>query len=477
VPQLDSLTATLRDAAGCGLDTVSYGADEIAAMAVDVPLADERAAALVDVLATAAFMRYGMHLSCGSFDPSELSDIVRLPRRYPDLANALSQALAAKSIRAALAALEPPSSGYARLKRLLAIYRLRETSGGWPLVPQGRYLRHGDTGSAVAALGRRLFLGGFLDSVTSDGVRTFDPFLTQAVRRFQARHGLDTTGWADQATLDALNAPLSWRIGQICANLDRYRWVPDIDSGRMILINLPEFELYAMNNGRQEMRMKVIVGWHQARTPVFSDSIVAVVFHPAWTIPRDVARQELLPRFQNRPSTVTADSFAIFDGWGDSARPVKFESVDWKSVNEKEMDRFKVVQLPGPTNPQGDVKFAMTNEMQIYLHASHETDLFTWNNRGMSHGCIRVERPPELACRVLCGKAGWDSASIARAFADPVTRGVSLNERAPVMIVYISAFVDAAGYPNFRPDIYGYDSLQIAMTSEKSGRGLAWLLR
>jgi L,D-transpeptidase YcbB len=476
-PQLDSLAAALYDADGFGLDPSAYSPDEIAAGIAVMPFADENAAAHFDLQATSAFMRYGIHLSSGSFDPSQLSDTVALPRTYPNLKNVLSRALEAGSIRASLEGLQPRSLGYIQLIRLLAAYRMREMAGGWPAVPTRRYLHHGDTGSAVAALGRRLFLGGFLDSITGENIRAFDTSLTQAVRRFQACHGLDTTGWADQATLEALNAPISWRIGQLRANLDRYRWVPDLDKGHTLLINLPEFQLYAMEDGRYRMTMKVIVGWRMAHTPVFSDSIVDVIFHPAWTIPRDVAREELLPRLQSRPSTVTADSFAIYDGWGDSARPIHFESIDWNKVNGAAMDRFKTIQLPGPTNPEGDIKFAMTNGMAIYLHASHETELFSWNNRGMSHGCIRVERPPALACYLLCGTGGWDSASIARALSDPPTRSISLYKRAHVLIVYLSAFIDTAGYPNFRPDIYGYDSLQTAITAVKAGRGLAYLLQ
>ena len=474
--QLDSLTATLRSAQSAGLDPATYLGSDIAAKAAGMPFANENAAADLDLQATSAFMLYGLHLSAGSIDPSTLGDTGIQQRCYPDLESVLRRALNRGTIRRSLSALEPRSIGYAQLQGLLGAYRTCESAGGWPVVPTERYLRHGDSGPAVRALRTRLWMGGWLDSTEGKSSREYNPSLTTAVRRFQACHGLDTTGWADQATLEALNAPLHWRIGQICANLDRFRWIPDGDTGRSLLVNIPEFVLYAREGGRNRVSMKVIVGWRMAHTPIFSDSIVAVIFHPAWTVSRSVAREELLPRLQNDPSSVSADSFAIYDGWGDSARRVNATSIDWNAINGAEMDRFKIVQLPGPTNPEGSIKFAMTNTQDIYLHASPATELFTWNNRGMSHGCIRLEHPFELARYLLSGMGEWDSASIARALANSLTRSISLSRRVHALIVYKTAFIDAAGFPNFRPDIYGFDSLQIAIMSAKTSKGLTHLL-
>jgi murein L,D-transpeptidase YcbB/YkuD len=474
---LDSLAAVIRNAGLDGLVPSVYYADGIAS-GVGKHAANARTGAAFDVKASAAFLLFALHLNAGTIDPSALGGAWVVQPHYPDLAALLNSAMKDGSIGTSLAALRPNSAEYSQVKRLLADYRDLERTGGWPFVPDDHPLHHGDTGSAVAALKERLSRGSRLGPSANTG-DTFDENVIQSVRNFQACHGLDTTGWADSATLAALNTPIGYRIGQIIANLDRCRWVQALRAGRRVLINIPEFHLFAYGSPKEHFDMRVIVGWEMARTPVFCDSVDSVVFQPIWTVPRSVAREEFLPRLQRDRSFRWIDSFVVYDGWDDTARRVDPRSIDWKSIDTLRIDRYRFTQNPGPANPLGSVKFVMTNNMQIYLHAAPKADagLFSWKNRSMSHGCIRLERPFDLALYCLQGMSKWDSAAVAGAMNDTATCSVDLSNRIPVQIIYQTVFIDTTGRTNFRPDIYGYDSLQIRLmalqSSDTSGMPVA----
>ncbi len=418
---------------------------------------EPRLLADTDILLTRSFLKHAAHLHTGLVDPTRLPADWHLGPRRADLVEVLEQALATRDVAGALARLEPAQPGYAALRGLLERYRGIARAGGWPVVPPGAPLRRGSAGERVRVLRARLAAEGDLDRARAGGA-TFDAALAAAVRRFQARHGLDTTGVVGERDRVELAVPVAARIRQIALNLERWRWLPASLGGRHLLVNIPGFTLEAREGDRAVLTMRVIVGREMSRTPMFSDSITYLVFNPVWELPVEIAKNEVLPAIQKDPEYLAKNHLRLYERHGRRPREVDPAQVDWSKVTPEEFG-FAVKQDPGPENSIGHVKFMCPNQFAVYLHDTPAGRLFTATERDYSHGCVRVERPLELALYLLRGKAGWDSVRIAAAFDTLRNKVVQLPEPVPVHILYWTTWVDDHGVAQFRRDVYAVDSL------------------
>ena len=419
--------------------------------------AEPRLLAETDILLTRSFLKHAMHLHSGLIDPARLPSDWYLNPRRADLVNVLEQALATRDVAGALADLEPAHPGYAALRTLLERYREIARAGGWRGVPPGRPLRRGSAAERVRLLRERLAAEGDLDRSLAGG-ETFDAALVAAVRRFQARHGLDTTGVVGERDRVELDVPVEARIRQITLNLERWRWLPASLGERHLLVNIPGFTLEAREPDRAVLAMRVVVGRELSRTPMFSDSITYLVFNPIWELPIEIAKNEVLPAIQKDPEYLVKNHLRLYERHGRGKREVDPAKVDWQKVTPEEFG-FAVKQDPGPENSIGHVKFMCPNQFAIYLHDTPAGHLFSATQRDYSHGCVRVERPLELALYLLRGKAGWDSARIVAAFDTLKNKVVQLPEPVPVHILYWTTWVDDRGVAQFRRDVYAVDSL------------------
>jgi murein L,D-transpeptidase YcbB/YkuD len=268
---------------------------------------------------------------------------------------------------------------------------------------------------------------------------TYSGALVEGVKHFQARHGLDSDGVLGSATLRALNVPLSQRARQIELTLERWRWLPHSFARPPIIVNIPEFELRALDeSGRAALRMKVVVGkayGHQ--TPVFSAEMTYLIFRPYWDVPESIARKELLPKAAADPEYFVKNHY---------------ETVPTASGGSR------VRQAPGPDNALGGVKFLFPNEYNVYLHGTPAVELFSKSRRDFSHGCIRVEKPEELATWVLRNKPEWTRERIREAMNSAQSLRVNLDTPIPVLIVYGTTVVAGDGDIRFFDDIYGFDA-------------------
>ena len=418
---------------------------------------EPRILAETDVLLTRSFIKHAAHLSSGLIDPARLPSDWHLNPRRVDLVKALEQALATHDVAGALRGVEPPHPGYAALRSLLERYREIARVGGWSVLPPGRPLRRGSAGERVRLLRQRLAAEGDLDRALAGG-ETFDAPLVAAVRRFQERHGLDTTGVVGEHELAELDVPVKARIRQIALNLERWRWLPAALGERHLLVNIPGFALEARERERAVLAMRVVVGKEMSRTPMFSDSITYLVFNPVWELPVEIAKNEVLPAIQKDPEYLAKNHLRLYRGRGHEAREVDPAKVDWKRLTPEEFG-FAVKQDPGPENSIGHVKFMCPNQFAVYLHDTPAGHLFSATQRDYSHGCVRVERPLELALYLLRGKSDWDSARIAAAFDTLKNKVVRLPEPVPVHILYWTTWVDDRGRAQFRRDVYAVDSL------------------
>lgn len=429
--------------------------------------------AVLDLELTRRFLDYGADLLGGRLDPKVVSSEWYIRARRSTIDGTLRGAVQAQEFPGIVAPLRPHQPEYAELVKALAGYRELLRQGGWPEVRGRGRLRHGDQGARVAVLRRRLRMTGDLrDSAEHKPV--YDRAVAKAVARFQARHGIPSNGIVGAATLAALNVPVQVRIRQIQLNLERYRWLPAEFEPRYIFVNIPDYRLYGYDVGKPVLTMRVVVGDEYGKaTPVFADSMTFVVFRPYWHVPQRILVREILPRIKKKRSYLVRHHFEVVDAKRESV-VLNPRRINWSRVD---LTRVRVRQRGGdPTNPLGLVKFMFPNQFAVYLHDTPTRKLFNRQDRTLSHGCVWVEKPVELADYVLAGQDDWGEKKIREAMQTAHSAGgdggaerdsVTLERPVPVYIVYLTAFV-RDGILNFRRDPYGKDREAIARLGKLS---------
>ncbi len=445
----EALVPLLGASAEDGLDPDVYHLDRIAA-AFAAGAAIPEAGADRDLLLSDAFLRLGEHLLRGRLDPATLYEKWYPTRRERDLAAVLEEALASGDFGGALASLRPQHPAYARLREALA--RARAAGGDLPVILPARTLEVGHESSRTPLVRGRLALFG--EAVADGGGRVYTEALAEAVRRFQARHGLEANGTLDTPTRHALNrSPEDW-AETILLNLERWRWLPDDLGDRHVFVNLPAFRLQVIEDGAEALAMNVVVGKQSWYTPVLSDTMEAVIFHPTWGVPGSIASVETLPLARSRGAGyLSSRGYTVYHR-GARVDPA---AVDWAQAGAGE---YSFIQSPGPANPLGTVKFAFPNERDIYIHDTNQQRLFGRARRAYSHGCIRAAEPRGLAAHVLAWQ-GWDEAQVEAAFAKRRTQSVALGAPLPVHLVYFTAHAGEGGL-SFYDDVYGHDAVLAA---------------
>jgi murein L,D-transpeptidase YcbB/YkuD len=336
----------------------------------------------------------------------------------------------------------------------LARYRAIAASGGWPTVAEGPTLRPGDTDSRIQAMGRRLAVTGDLsDSALSAISDRYSPELEQAVRRFQARHGLDVDGVVGPGTLRAMNVSAAQRVRQLEINLERARWVLDDISDYFILVNIAGFRVYVVRDREIVWETRAQVGRPYRKSPVFRDEMKYLVLNPTWTAPYSIATRDLLPQIKQDPEFFETRGFDLLDRNGNRVNP---SSVDWSGVTTNSFP-YTLVQRPGPANAMGRVKFMFPNPHAVYLHDTPSRYLFDRADRTFSSGCIRIENPFELA-EILLGPDGWDQERFSDVLDTKKERTVFLSQPVPVLLLYWTAQASPDGTVSFFPDVYQRDA-------------------
>lgn len=359
-----------------------------------------------------------------------------------------------KAVRDAATAVGVLGAQYQRLQAQLQRHLALADAGGWPEVPDGLTIRPAAADSRLETLLRRLRISGDISAADMPvSTSHYNAILQNAVRGFQARHGLEVDALVGKTTLRTLNVPVEKRIDQIRVNLDRLRQQLDHESGDLILVNIPAFKTYVIRDGKIIWAANVIVGDRENKTPIFRTALTGVVFNPTWSVPYSIASKEMLPKIKQDPSFFRRGNYDLFDRAGNLIDP---SSVDWSAV-EKRTFAFTLVQQPGPLNQLGQIKFTMPNEYSVCMHDTPTKSLFDKSTRAFSHGCIRLDEPLGLAEVLLRGEQ-WTRDQIQSQVEARETRSVSLAEPLPVHVVYWTAEVDDLGVMHFYDDIYEWDA-------------------
>ncbi|MEO0003592.1 MAG: hypothetical protein RLZZ22_1284 [Pseudomonadota bacterium] len=495
LPQARAALSLLADASSHGLVPQDYDAAGLARTLAH-PLASPREADAADQALTRAFERYLSELHRGRVDPASLRHDFQPARADPfDAAQALRLALERQDLAAAVAAAVPQLPLYGHLRVALARYRQLAGHPAWasplpplPRAPKSRSakLEPGQHWAGLELLAQRLRALGDLapadplpgtvaapaslpPPAASEASR-YEGELVEAVRRFQLRHGLETDGVIGATTWTQLGIDPAARARQIELALERLRWTPLLRSRRMVVVNLPEFVLRAYevaDDGRVQLALesRVVVGRAlDTRTPLFDADMRFIEFSPYWNIPPSIARSETVPKLRRDPG--------YFDRMG-----LEFVHPDGRvdqGLSSARLDAvlaggLRIRQRPGERNALGDIKFVFPNADNIYLHHTPAVDLFGRARRDYSHGCIRVEKPVELAEFVLRGMPGWDRARIQAAMAQGKSNTLRLAEPVPVLLSYGTTLVKGAQIFFFN-DIYGHDRVLAQALQQRSLR-------
>lgn len=472
-PARDVIDALLQ-AGQRGLDPEDYDAASLDSIARELganpdPPADLRA--LFDVALTVALFRHISDLHIGRVNPANLNIGFNIePKKY-DLPALVRAAVAENRISVMIAEVEPELLEYRLLEQALARYReLAEDTTLRPLPTSAGNVEVGDPYEGVPQLRRLLVALGDLDEATTAASPSplYEGEIVEAVKRFQARHGRTVDGILGPATLEALNVPLPRRVEQIELALERLRWLPTLDARRFIAVNVPAFQLWALEPAGETSaaaaNMRVVVGKAlNTQTPVFMEDMRWLEFRPYWNVPYGITVREILPQVRADPAYLDQHAYEIVPRFGDEVQALPATD---ENIEKLGSGQLKLRQRPGPDNSLGLVKFIFPNDASVYLHGTPATQLFARSRRDFSHGCIRVEDPIGLAEFVLKDEpGGWTRERIVAAMSRERPNRVVLEKPIPVMIFYTTALVRLNGEIHFYDDIYGHDETLAAALS------------
>jgi murein L,D-transpeptidase YcbB/YkuD len=391
---------------------------------------------------------------------------LRAPAQAPKQAVTKSPQPAAKTPRAARAPSTPESRSaaalalsadpvfdegtYQRIKETLLSYAAIQVRGGWPMLPADAKLMPGASGADVALLRRRLVISDDLAPGQEQG-DTYDAAVVEAVKRFQLRHGLEANGSVGPQTLKALNVPVTARIKQLEASIERLLGMDFVFAERYVVVNIPAAFVEAVSHDKVERRYRVIVGKVDKPSPTLTAHITAVNLNPTWTVPLSITKNEIIRHMRRDPTYLSRMHMRVLGARDEEVSP---QSIDWASDRSP---NFTIRQDSGNFNALGNVKIDMPNPYSVYMHDTTTRNLFADDYRFDSHGCTRVDNVRYLAAWILEDMPNWNRAAIDAGIAAGGLKVINLPHKIPVAWVYLTGWVTRDGTVNFRDDVYKHD--------------------
>ena len=465
-PQAQQAVASLAKADEQGLNAADYEAEALGKWLADInaaPAAAPADLAAFDTALSLALARYVSHLSLGRINPKRVNFSLDIEPKKLDLPALLRKVAASDNADALLAAQAPKLRFYEHLKTALARYRQLAKDAPALQISLPPKFKPGDKHADVAKIRQRLsLLGDLAEGGGNDPSPVYDKPLAEAVKRFQARHGLTADGVLGKGTQAQLNVAPAERVKQILLGLERLRWLPDHIEGRYLMANIPSFQLFGFHNGsaaeRPDLEMNVIVGEaiDGRNTPVFHSDMTYVNFRPYWNVPYAITLKEYVPLLSRNPGYLGGHDMEIVNSF---AADAKVYAASRGNVQQLASGALKLRQRPGPKNALGLVKFTFPNTNNVYFHSTPAQGLFKRTRRDFSHGCVRVEYPVKLAEFVLKDQPEWTEEKIVAAMQADKPKIVTLKPSIPVYIFYSTVLADAGGQAMFYHDLYGHDAI------------------
>jgi L,D-transpeptidase YcbB len=348
-----------------------------------------------------------------------------------------------------------------RIKEAALSYEDIAVRGGWPAIPADAKFAIGTPDPNDDLLRKRLIITGDLAADKLTG--PFDEEVTEAVMRFQNRHGLAATGTVTPRTLAALNVPVQKRIKQLEASLERIENMNFTFGQRYVVVNLPAAFAEAVENDKVVRRYRVIVGKTEKPSPTLTAEITSVNLNPTWTVPSSISKTEISAHMRKDPGYLARMHMEVLDSHD---APIDPHSVDWSGNHTP---NFTVRQQSGTFNALGAVKIDMPNPYSVYMHDTNQHNLFSDDYRFDSHGCSRVDNVRDLAAWLLQEEMPkWNRAAIDAAIATGQREDIALPKKVPVAWIYLTAWMTRDQTIQFRNDIYDQDEQLLEATAEEA---------
>jgi len=420
----------------------------------------------LELLLTDAFLSLSYHYETGILAPKQ-GGIEWYSRQTPsrDPIQILTEAIDTDRVAETLTETLPQTQEYKKLRLALVDYRKIALKGGWKPIPPGKTLTVGQRDWRVPLLRKRLIASHDLsETISPPDKKLMNEDLSEALKNFQARHGIKKTGSLNSTTLKALNVSTQKRIRQILMNLERLRWLPHNFGNRYIAVNIADFSLRAIQDNKTILEMPVIVGSLYKQTPIFTGMMNNVVLNPYWYVPKSIIIESILDKIKKDPNYLRTNQFKILRKTGSKGwREVQPEEMNWDKIEDENLD-LTLRRDPGPGNPLGQIKFIFSNAFSIYLHDTNEKDLFKKGTRTLSSGCIRLAKPFELFHFVMNSNPKtdppkWDKNRIKEILDKKEQINIPIQKPVPIHMLYQTAWVDENNSLQFREDVYGRDEL------------------
>jgi murein L,D-transpeptidase YcbB/YkuD len=478
----NTLEKLIHQATDLGLQPDDYAIDliedKLAAIYSNNPIMNADVIAL-DIQISEMFFLFSTHLREGKI--KNLTAVgkavwIREPKQYMiNDVQLLLHANESEQLIGVTKILQPANRQYASLQKALIQYRSLEINNTSLIaIASKEKIKPNDRHAMIPSIRRRLALEELkeiyqpVDSCLQTDSLLYDQALSNLIKNFQSKNGLEPDGIVGEKTVKFLNQSLKEKADIIALNMERIKWQPDNYGDNYVVVNIPEYKLRLFQNQKKEFEMKVIVGSPDKPTPVFKDALEYIVFSPTWTVPTSILKEEVIPHLV-RDSLHYADKNYLFYKNETVINP----SAETWNIETTNPYQYRVVQQPGPDNALGLVKFIMPNHMNVYLHDTPNHSLFSKSYRALSHGCIRLSEPAKFAEYLLKNQKGWDAEAIDTAMHSTEPYRLLLKKRFEVQLEYRTAWVDENGEVNFREDIYGHDKTQLKQLLTKDLSPLA----
>jgi murein L,D-transpeptidase YcbB/YkuD len=348
-----------------------------------------------------------------------------------------------------------------RIKDAALSYSDLAVRGGWPTIPADAKFVVGVQGPQDELLRQRLLISGDLAADKASG--PYDDAVAEAVKRFQVRHGLASTGVVTPRTIAALNVSVQKRIRQLEASLERLDNMSFGFGQRYVVVNLPAAFAEAVENDHVVRRYRVIVGKTEKPSPTLTAEITSVNLNPTWTVPSSISKTEISAHMRKDPGYLSRMHMEVLDAHD---TPIDPHSVDWSGARTP---NFTVRQQSGTWNALGAVKIDMPNPYSVYMHDTNQRNLFSDDYRFDSHGCSRVDNVRDLATWLLQAELPkWNRAAIDAAIATGQREDIALPKKVPVAWIYLTAWMTRDQTIQFRNDIYDQDAQLLEATAEEA---------
>jgi murein L,D-transpeptidase YcbB/YkuD len=447
------LFKAVNQAAEFGLNAVDYDAKLLQSF-LEATTVDPILLSKSDIVFSHAYVKIANHISNG-----KLSGADSFFNSDDLLLTTLNEAADNNAIHSTINQLQPKQLHYRNLVKALAHYRYIEQRIDFqyePLKLSKRSYQLGDYSTEIPKLRKLLStLGDYKENDLSSEL--LDESLMLAISDFQVRHGLDSDGVLGKQTVRALNIPIWKRLQQLELNLARAQSLPDITTGRHLLVNIPAYKLYLYDNQQLTYQSNVVVGKKKHKTPIISSQLTKIVLSPYWNVPKSITHNEIIPALQRDPTYLAKNNMRLLSTDSNQARIIDPSTIDWFNIDRTNTN-FRIRQEPGNRNSLGNIKFIFPNRYSVYLHDTPSRRLFALPQRAFSHGCIRLEDPFGLAETLISNEMGWSKYELLSLSKQSKSKVVALNEAVPIHITYMTAWADEQGIVNFRPDIYNRDS-------------------